>query len=188
MSPGFYFSRLFSPPPHMASWVAGASLGALTLWLRFALLPIETLHATQTVLYSEATAGLLSYHALCSDPMNSSQLRAELEAAACHLLSIVGIKALILGHSEHGFPVPCDACGSGREGGSLEVLATGRPRVAQGSSSLCSRPRLPDAPPGGRSPFLMKGEMLWSMISVGTVLWLAMRLFFISLNNVCRTM
>ena len=93
-----------------------------------------------------------------------SQLCAEAEATTLHLLGIVGIKALILGHSEGGLPVPRDACGW--RGRWLQVPAA--EQAPDGPGQLlppfsCLPPQM--AILHGYSPFLMKAEMLWSMMS-----------------------
>lgn len=102
--------------------------------------------------------------------MSTTQLPAEVEVAACHLHSIVGFKALILGHSEGGFPVPSDAWERRKERGPRR---RGGPDWLNGGSSCCSPTLSPDARAhslGQLSPFLMKAEMLWSMTLVGMVL------------------
>ena len=104
--------------------------------------------------------------------MSTTQLPAEVEVAACHLRGIVGFKALILGHSEGGFPVPSDAWERRKEGGPRR---RGGPEWLKGGSSCCSPTLSPDAHARSRSlgrlsPFLMKAEMLWSMTLMGMVL------------------
>lgn len=100
-----------------------------------------------------------------------SQLRAEAEFAACHLLSIVGLKALVLGHGEGGLPVPCDTWGRGE--GSTEAGGPGcggGAQVLRASSTTAPHLASQNSRPGGHRPFLMKAEMLWSMMSTGAVL------------------
>lgn len=81
-----------------------------------------------------------------------SDLGAEAQVGVRHLLFVVLVEALVLGHGEVVLPVSSDAWGQVRWG-SVESM---------GNNVL-------GAPPG-HSPLRMKGEALWSMSWEGTML------------------
>lgn len=82
----------------------------------------------------------------------SSDLGAEAHVSARHLLHVVLVEALALGHGEMVLPVSNGAWGRARRGSA----------EARGDN-------VPGAP-WGRSPLRMKGETLWSMKWEGTML------------------
>lgn len=111
MSPGFCFSRPFSPSPlgrargHQGRWPHWVPVGIYPSSSGLFFAPNRgSLFNTHQILFLKPWLGL--FH---MPPEDHSQLPAEAELAARHLLSIVGFKELILGHSEGGFPITSDA-------------------------------------------------------------------------------
>lgn len=171
MSPGFCFSRPFSPSQlgqargHQGRWPHWVPVGIYPSSSGLFFAPNRgSLFNTHQILFLKPWLGL--FH---TPPEDHSQLPAEAELAARHLLSIVGFKELILGHSEGGFPIASDAWG---EMAGRRSRLQRWPRMAKGQLHL-RLPHSPNAharPLGWLSPFLMKAEMLWSMTVVGMVL------------------
>ena len=89
-------------------------------------------------------------------PEDHSQLPAEAELAARHLLSIVGFKELILGHSEGGFPIASDAWG---EMAGRRSWAQRWPQMAKGQLHLrLPPPQMPTPAPGAALTFPHEGR------------------------------